>query len=65
MNQTQHVCRPGMWVTNVFVFVGRGGQQAPLHMGEPRSLDYHLLVTVPFMGHGHLPLTDGLCLGTC
>lgn len=44
---------------------GEGGQRAPLHMGEPRNLDYHLLVTVPFMGHRHLPLTDGLCLGTC
>lgn len=24
MNQTQHVCRPGTLVTNVFVFMGRG-----------------------------------------
>lgn len=65
MNQTQHVCRPGMLVTNVVHLHGEGGQQALLYVGEPRILDYHLLVTVPFMGHRHLPLTDGLCLGCC
>lgn len=55
-----------IWVTNVVRLHGEGGaQQALLYMGEPRLLDYHLLVTVPFMGHRHLPLTDGLCLGCC